>query len=385
MIASIKKEDCTGCKGCGDVCPEKAIIFPVDSEGFWYPSVDDNKCSKCGLCIKRCPNLNQSVYNKDEPKVYAAWSLDPRLRLKSTSGGIYSEFAKGMLAEGGYIAGCVFTDDYKSAKHIVGNTGQDLDKIMRSKYFQSDTAGIYKSVKDLLEKGEKVLFCGSPCQSAALSLYLGKEYADLIQCDYVCHGINSPMAHQKHLEELENKYGAPAQFVNFKNKKQGWRALGLYIKFKNGRVYFTNRTNSPWTNGYIVGNLYLRPSCYNCGFKTIPRISDISIADFWGLRKNKRDMFNGISLVMINSKKGAGLYEKINPYIYSEPSTLEQAVKGNGSILNSAPYDNRREEFFSRINNNEKFSSVVWDLTALGPFKRLKNGLYFKLKMLMGR
>jgi coenzyme F420-reducing hydrogenase beta subunit len=384
MIDTIKKEDCTGCKACGDACSVGAVSFPVDDEGFWYPEVDYTKCHKCGLCRKICPSLNKLQVSKDKPEVYAAWSLDIARRRESTSGGIYSELAKGILSKNGHIAGCVFTDDFKSAKHITGNTMQDLEKIMSSKYFQSDTAEVYQGVKDLVKKNKTVLFCGTPCQNAALTSFLGEDSDNLIQCDFICHGINSPKAHRKHLEELEQRFKSTVQYVHFKHKKQGWRNLGVYVEFKNSRYYFANRNYSPWTAGYIVGNLFMRPSCYKCKYKNIPRVSDISIADFWGLKKSKRDMFRGISLVMINSNKGAELYYNIQSKIYSEPSTLEKAVLGNANIYNPTPRDERRNEFFRRI-DTENFSSLVWDLTGINRFQRLKNDIRFQLSLLLGR
>ena len=51
MINEIKKEQCTGCKMCADLCPKKAISFDIDEEGFWYPIVGKD-CINCGICIK---------------------------------------------------------------------------------------------------------------------------------------------------------------------------------------------------------------------------------------------------------------------------------------------------------------------------------------------
>lgn len=51
-----------------------------------------------------------------------------------------------------------FSDDYKSAKHVVGRTYKDLQAIMGSKYFQSDTAGIYKRVLELLKEMKEYYF-----------------------------------------------------------------------------------------------------------------------------------------------------------------------------------------------------------------------------------
>lgn len=39
MIDLKRKENCTGCKACGDICPKGAISFQTDKEGFWYPEV----------------------------------------------------------------------------------------------------------------------------------------------------------------------------------------------------------------------------------------------------------------------------------------------------------------------------------------------------------
>ena len=120
---------CCGCKMCGDLCPKNAITFQTDSEGFWYPSVNRETCVKCGLCVKKCPVL-QETENKTafSPDVHCAWIQDEDIRLKSTSGGVYYALAETMLQQNGYIAGCVFSDDWKSAKHIVGRTKADLER-----------------------------------------------------------------------------------------------------------------------------------------------------------------------------------------------------------------------------------------------------------------
>ena len=193
MISSIEKNKCTGCKMCGDICPSGAVDFKTENDGCWYPTVDEEKCIECGLCIKKCPALNiVPSDNNSEPAVYAAWSLNEKVRYDSTSGGIYYEVAKAFIDEGGYIAGCIFSSDFKTAKHVIGKTYDDLNAIMGSKYFQSDTAGIYKEISALIKNGEKVLFCGTPCQVAALRSFLGKNQSDLYLLDFICKGINSP-------------------------------------------------------------------------------------------------------------------------------------------------------------------------------------------------
>lgn len=360
MIDQAIGKDCCGCKMCADLCPKGAISYPVDQEGFWYPEVDSRKCVKCGLCVRRCPVLKETVNEAAfSPDVYCAWIKDEDIRLKSTSGGMYYALAETMLSQKGYICGCAFSEDWKSAGHIIGNTMEDLERIYRSKYFQSDTAKIYQKIKELLGQGERVLFCGSPCQNAALREYLGGEQEGLVQCDFVCRGINSPKAHRAHVRELEKRHGSEVSFFNFKNKSAGWTSLGLLVEFKNGQQDFTDRNTSAWTEGYIMSNLYMRPSCEHCRFKKIPRISDISFADFWGLDGGPENMRKGMSLVMVNTEKGRQFYEQTRPLIHSETQTLEKAISGNKCILCSPQYNHKkRAEFFARV-DKEDFSKLV--------------------------
>lgn len=175
MIDIKRKEDCVGCGACHDACPRDAIYWETDIEGFWYPRVNQDKCIECGLCEKVCPiiqsgKLNCTNAETPVPDVLAAYNADPEVRFKSTSGGIFSVLAEKMLADGGYICGAVWTEDF-GAKHIISNRRENLLRIRGSKYFQSDMTGVYREIRSVLAKGEKVLVCGCPCQMAGLRLF----------------------------------------------------------------------------------------------------------------------------------------------------------------------------------------------------------------------
>lgn len=49
-----RKEDCCGCTACYVICPKNAISMQPDEEGFEYPSIDEEKCVGCGMCMKVC-------------------------------------------------------------------------------------------------------------------------------------------------------------------------------------------------------------------------------------------------------------------------------------------------------------------------------------------
>lgn len=49
-----RKEECCGCTACYSVCPQDAISMVEDEEGFLYPSVNDDKCIRCYMCLNVC-------------------------------------------------------------------------------------------------------------------------------------------------------------------------------------------------------------------------------------------------------------------------------------------------------------------------------------------
>ena len=169
MIDLKRKENCTGCKACGDICPKGAISFQTDKEGFWYPEVDPSKCVDCHLCEKVCPELNLKIQKKArtfKPEYYAVVNKDLPVRLDSTSGGAFSLLANQVFQAGGYVGGAVYSGDFH-VHHFLTDHPADLERLRSSKYLQSDTAGFFRQVKKLLLDGKKVLVCGSPCQMAA--------------------------------------------------------------------------------------------------------------------------------------------------------------------------------------------------------------------------
>ncbi len=360
MIDKVVENKCTGCNMCGDVCPQHAIKYYKNNQGFAYPKVDYEKCINCGLCVKRCPALMENNFKKEVPKVYAAWAQDENIRLNCTSGGMFYMIAKQFILNGGYIVGCVYSEDFKSANHIVGNTVEDLQKIMGTKYFQSNLEGIYDKVKQLLEKGEKVLFSGTPCQSAALQSFLNKEYANLYIIDLICRGINSPLAFKKYIEEIEEQYGSKVKLVRLRDKKKGWKSAGTYIEFENGNTYLQDKENSPWIKGWLgTEGLYMRDSCHHCNYRSLPRISDITLGDFWKIHDMKpENIFKGISAVMVNTPKGETLLDSIKNEIFYDRRNLDELLNGNPALLYSSRKNINTEKFFKTL-EDKKFSEAV--------------------------
>lgn len=355
MISIQNKVDCCGCNACGDICGKQAISFKTDNEGFWYPEVDMEKCVDCGLCEKVCPIINAKELKKNDlPQsiCYAAEHKNIEVVFDSTSGGLFSALADIMYRSKGYVGGAVFNEDFKSVRQYISNDKTDLPRLRSSKYLQSSLEGFYCQVRDLVKAGEHVLVCGSPCQMAALRAFLRKDYENLIIADYICRGINSPKVWGKYIDSYEERYGSKVVYAKAKSKEYGWRNLTQKVILEDGRHMYETREQSNFTKGYLQTGVYCRPSCYDCKFKGYPRISDITLADFWGIEKVNTSMEKnlGTSLVMINSRKGEKYFENVKSHINYVEVPFNSIEAGNRSLnLSVDPPKVDRNQFFEDL------------------------------------
>ena len=151
-------KQCCGCGTCENICPRSCIEMRQDEKGFLYPKIDGNKCISCGMCEKSCPVLNYKTKSPTVIKaVYAAYTNDEKIRLESSSGGIFSEIAEYVLQSGGVVFGCAMSEDCKKAWLIMIEKPKDLKYLRGSKYLQSEIRHTYRETKEALKQQRLVL------------------------------------------------------------------------------------------------------------------------------------------------------------------------------------------------------------------------------------
>lgn len=362
-VASLPKEQCTGCWACFNRCPAGCISMEADQEGFLYPSIDRSQCIQCSRCVSVCPVISpvpESIPG-EEPECYAAWSKDEDVRFHSTSGGVFTHLAEAILTEGGVVAGAQYRADHL-VEHVLIHSPDQIQKLRQSKYVQSEAGYIYRQIQTYLKRQIPVLFAGTPCQCAALSTFLGQKYDNLYLCDFICRGVNSPKIYLAYLKELEKQYHSPVKQVWFKNKTYGWNNFCTKILFKNGEVYLADRETDPFMLGYIKRKIscYMRPCCYQCKFKGVSRPVDLTLGDFWGIEEQYDvDNHSGVSLCLIHSASGKYLFDKAKLKLETLPADLSLACRSNMCISHSAPKPHvKQEEVFYRIEHNGFAQSI---------------------------
>ena len=355
MIEIKNKENCCGCHACYSICPVNAIKMKRDEKGFEYPVVDKEKCINCDLCKKVCPIINnmQNDKKKEDIKAYACMNKDLKTRMNSSSGGIFTLIAEYILKLNGVVFGASFNENFEIVHSYIEKV-EDIHKFQGSKYVQSKIGEMYKKAKEFLENDRYVLFTGTPCQIEGLYQYLQKDYDKLYTQDLICHGVPSPKVWNKYLEEKSKEYKGKPEEISFREKEnRGWGDYEIKIQFED-TSYISNHNKDIYMQAFIK-DISLRDSCYNCKFKKKLRNSDITLADFWGVGNIDQDLNDnkGTSLVILNSKDGQNLFEKIKEKIICKQVNFEEAIRYNPSMINSAKKTEKREEFFKDLDNSD--------------------------------
>lgn len=257
---------------------------------------------------------------------------------------MFAELARYVLSKGGVIFGCTMEriEDGFDVKHIYIDNEKDLKKLQGSKYVQSRLGNTLKVAKNFLDNGRFVLFSGTPCQIAGLKGYLKQDYENLLTVDLSCTGTPSLKVFNDYIKLLEEKYKQKIIKFAFRNKeKMGWCCGNALITFQNGKQKIIYNNTSSYLNLFIRKKIQ-GDCCRNCKFEGLERFSDFTLADAWGIEqvypsllKENGGIFdknNGISLVLINSKRGTKHFNLIEDNVIFKEVDVEKLKQFNGPL-----------------------------------------------------
>lgn len=346
------KYQCTQCLACVNSCPRNSIDMVDAGEGFFIPRINSDTCVECGTCMKVCHRLSPVDCYQTPLKTLACWTKNNDDRKKSSSGGAFSVLARYVLSENGVVFGATM-DSNLQVRHISIDNVEDIVKLQGSKYVQSYIGDTYKQVREFINQNRLVLFTGTPCQVGGLLAFLRKRYDNLITCDMVCHGVPSQKAFDIFCEKANLK--GTCQGVSFRFTA-GWGyqlARELISPSQNedhSKTHVIRKIVPPsdaWYMRAFNKGLMFNESCFSCPYTVPRRVSDFTMADYWGLGLKSpfnHPTYRGVSMLLVNNQKAWDLI-KSNPNIFYEERTLEEAIEGNHNLSHNSERPEGRDTF----------------------------------------
>lgn len=332
-----RNHNCYGCGVCAVVCGKKLIDIRLNEDGFYEPFIaNPEKCTDCGLCTEVCSFNHVELANKSESiSSFAAWSKEPAVRQKCSSGGVGFELGRILMASGYKVCGVRYNIDNQRAEHFLANSVEELIQTIGSKYIQSYSVDGFKAI----DRKEKYLVTGTPCQIDSFRRYIKKFHCEenFVLMDFFCHGVPSMLAWQKYVASAEKNVGK-LTYVSWRNKfNWGWHdswamaidgiekgepvdwhdSYNLLIRGKKSLL------NSRLSQGDLFYKLFLSDACLgkacydSCKYKYDQSSADVRICDLWG-ETYKTDE-KGVSGVIVFSEKGLEWLKKCNCEFVEHP------------------------------------------------------------------
>ena len=373
--------ECCGCGACAAICPQNAISMLPDAKGCRMPSVDAEKCVKCGLCAKIC-HVKIS-YKHEKPEAYACFNTDSVMCEKSASGGAFSAFATCILDKGGVVFGAELSYDGGSVhvSHVMIDRTDELYRILNSKYVESDCMRAYIQAKAALAQGRCVLFSGTSCQIDGLYRYLGKDQVEnLYTLDLICHGVPGAKLFDDYIAMLEKRYSAAVTDFSFRTKRGAVTEYTEKLVLRDGSVKYIPWKKSPYFRMFLAMESY-RDSCYSCRFASIHKPADITAGDFFELASDYPEVStalgakNGVSCLLVRSKKGRELLHKAEGRLRAVPISLEAAQFSHMQLCAPPTYSDMRNKLFEIYKKS--------GMTGLQRWYRARDALFFLQKLLL--
>lgn len=372
--------DCYGCGVCAVVCSHKIIKISLNNYGFYEPHITDStECTNCGLCLEVCAYSHNELSVKNNPKnSYAAWSKEPAIRRKCSSGGVSFEIGRYLIEQGYKVCGVRYNVNTNRAEHYIATTIEELIPSIGSKYIQSYTVDGFESIN----RNEKYLVVGTPCQIDSFRRYIRKfkKENNFILMDFFCHGVPSMLVWDKYVKWAENKVGK-LTYVSWRNKFTGWHdswaisidgqqtsepvnwhdSYNMLIKGKKGML------NSRLSQGDMFYRLFLSDRCLGkacyekCKYKYNKSAADIRIGDLWGKTYKKDE--KGVSCAIVFTEQG----KKVLKYSNTQLTEHSFEIVAEGQMKNSP----NKMQIYKIINTNikiEKLVKVVTIINLIGSF-----------------
>lgn len=359
----LKKNVCSGCGICQNICPKQCIKTVLDrNKGYYVTTLDSAKCIDCGLCKKVCPVYTWSNQENhwgvgNYRGIYSGFSTNPELRKECASGGITTSLLIYLLEQNQIDAAVVTSRKeqmpLESELRLV-STKEELLKCKGSVYAPTSYNEIIPQIISAPYK--RIAIVGLPCHIQAVSMLAkNKKYIEekiFLKIALVCGHTPSLKGYEYSLRHLGI---TPANLASIENRGDGWPG---YLKIKE-RHKVVNKLpyGSKYSWGMVLSSpLFTPPGCAHCADPT-GYLADISVCDAW-LDKFKEDR-NGRNLILVRTEKSKAILLQMQQkgYIVLANESLTDFIKANQAVFRQKLIINgkknkkiRKEELYASMN-----------------------------------
>lgn len=360
--------ECTGCRACMNACPHEAIHL-VDDMKIINAVIDPDLCVNCGRCTSVCPN-NNPVEQHDQIFWWQGHAADPEIRRRSSSGGIATALISRFLSTGDCVCSCLFTGGKFT---FCCTCDRDMEGAFAgSKYVKSDPGYVYGDCRSALERGQRLLFIGLPCQVAALKNYIPQRLQErLYTVDLICHGTPSIKLLELYLEQNGISMDALSQ-ITFRHKDPVGFALRI-----NERSISYDGTVDRYLISFLNAANYTE-HCYSCQYATTRRVGDLTLGDSWGTDRVD-EMRRGLSLITVQSDKGANLLAEADLQLYTVDAA--RATASNGNLHHPSRKPEKREWFFRKLRDGADYNRLIMRLYPRQCLRQNVKALAIRLRL----
>lgn len=291
-----------------------------------------------------------------QTKAYIVRNNDVKILNRSTSGGFFYGICEYVIAKGGIVFGAIL-DENLTVVHKSAKTLEECIQFLGSKYVQSSIRNVFSEVETYLQKGVLVCFSGTPCQVAGLKSYLRTEYNNLILVDLVCHGVLPDKLWKQYCTYQEKEHKRPISSASFRSKKYGYQNSMLNLNFE-GQSYYGSSRIDPYLKTFY-SNIALRPTCYECKFKGVDRVSDFTVYDCWNAHiiLGIKDDDAGYSNVITHTDRSVAIMSSMNG-IEKHLVDLESILPSNGGMVTKSAKMNPNTTAFKKLYVEEGFEKA---------------------------
>lgn len=356
-MAILLTENCIGCGACYSACLPGCIELRLEKSGFFRAYISEKGCTGCGRCKIVCPQLRSS---RSKPESVFAYQNPIQADLsKSQSGGAFLSLARTVIEQGGIVFGVKWNEDCTRAIFSSARTVSELELFTGSKYIPADLSCVLEELRGTIKRGQLTLFCGLPCQVAAIrNLYPNRD--NLLLVEVLCMGPMSLTV----WEILRRNLPHNLRDFRLRDKRhRGWGEADSRYEFSDGtHQCFCSERFPAWK--IFASALTISSSCFNCKFRSFDRVADISIGDFWGIeyliQLPEEIRQNGISLVHYQTALGKKYFIAFQNGILGRFTDFDKIRKFNGGYRALTDTEKKRQESFYNLSYCVGYRVSVW-------------------------